>query len=415
MYALQSGCPLDCQNFSVADVIIYGSRPQYDMIVNRLSQIGPDCFFHLLKILSEKSNFAQYHNLPETCEGLTDLDQSVCHSWRNDYMTVARRIGFLINQIQRGGFENLPQGPDQLTSRIKDFLIQQENIRSCQDYELGEERLLGVLFPTSDSFPDIHSYHYKNYQIKKELDGSYTASFAVEYVARDDYDGPVPKNEVHEHYFERAVNCMESVKDLMRGPNGERLKIVLQDARQTTSCIPKHTIAIRHSYWASRPYAYESDISCPVNLHEVSHNFSLNDEYLFGFDCRVPQTNSIMSDENERFDNVLDGFDSSLFDPSHFNAIIYGYCSEREDLRLFRQCSELAYQESRFENSECLALKAECERQNILGRDKNAEVQRLERIIESMENPPQNVRVRYNRLNIDEVRRMLDFARQWPD
>ena len=68
-----------------------------------------------------------------------------------------------------------------------------------------------------------------------------------------------------------------------------------------------------------------------------------NTIFLPNYNCRVTQSNSIMVLHWQRFTNVANGKDHSLLDPVHFNAILYGNCPSRDDIKLYRQCSSLSY------------------------------------------------------------------------
>ena len=49
-----------------------------------------------------------------------------------------------------------------------------------------------------------------------------------------------------------------------------------------------------------------------------------------------------MAQHFERFHSVSKGMNDSLLDPAHFNAILYGNCSKRDDVNTYRQCSSLS-------------------------------------------------------------------------
>ena len=69
----------------------------------------------------------------------------------------------------------------------------------------------------------------------------------------------------------------------------------------------------------------------------------------------------------------LDIPQDSLLDPVHFNAILYGDCKRREDVRTYRECSSLVHRtkyQTNTSNSDCPSLKTECEEQNILGKSR---------------------------------------------
>ena len=149
------------------------------------------------------------------------------------------------------------------------------------------------------------------------------------------------------------------------------------------------------------------------------------------FDCRVMQKNSIMSEWAERWKSTFtENTETSLIDPVHFNAILYGNCPDRDDVRLFRQCDALSFQNSSF-NPDCLEKKVYCERQNLLGRDKNKELQTLDSelrdkqrdfdrffrggtdessVIDSQSEDKSTLEQEIRDLN-----RRIDLVRQWPD
>ena len=254
---------------------------------------------------------------------------------------------------------------------------------SCDDYDIGEERV----FEKDDRIAGLGGY-----VVKKNPDGSYTASVALRFSPAGDYDGFVPHYRVHQHYLQKMRNCMRQFSPYMLGPSGEKLNIEVLDMNtQNISREAQHSISIQSSQGRSSGVSYESDINCEVMTHEMLHLLGLKDEYpemhtghfvnprdghiksydpsypRYNFDCRVIQENSIMSHHWERFDSVNNRVHTSLLDPIHFDAILYGQCDSREDLKLFRQCSDLAYQNSR-DNRNCHTLRRQCEAQDILAR-----------------------------------------------
>lgn len=421
--ALQSNCPSQCQDFFVADTIVYGSRSEYDIIVHRLDQIGPDCILQALVQIMQTRLLDQYRLLPSLCEDRTDSrDRQVCNGLQRDYQTVARRLTFLITRATQEGLApsnvSYLQNPSLFIAEVRDILQNKEDLRSCQAYEPGEERMLGFSL-------EQKAYRYK---VKKELDGSYTVFLALSFSPEPEgYDGPLAPHQIHPHYYQRATSCVSQANNKMRGPHGERLNIVLLDAHQDNSCLPKHNITIKAAQTTSSILSYASDIDCSGIAHEVLHPLNLFDEYakdygFFGYDCRVLQINSLMASDVERWNNVfVTQQEESLLDPAHFNAIIYGNCSQREDVRLFRQCSALSYQTS-YENEQCLQQRAECERQNVLGRDKHQEIQRIQRLIERLENGEtlEDLNIAYMRRLHDtnpirELQRKLELVMAWPE
>ncbi len=282
---------------------------------------------------------------------------------------------------------------------IRDFVSirRHEQQSSCNEYNIGEQRV----------FDDERLKTPGGYGIKKNPDGSYTASLVLLFAAADDYDfSPiVPHHRVHDHYMRRVKSCMKEVNPYMLGPSGEKLTIEILDynkIRRSNSKPPDglalHRITIQSSRGRSHSGSYEADIDCQVITHEILHLLGLKDEYpemhaghfanplsghiresnpsalRYRFDCRVAQRNSIMSFHQERFQSISNGINASLLDPIHFDAILYGHCDSREDLKMFRQCSELAYQNSRY-HRDCHVSKRRCEALDLLGRERQGENQ----------------------------------------
>ena len=284
-------------------------------------------------------------------------------------------------------------GRQSATSNITQSFIsirRHQQQSACDDYNTGEERIFEK---------DEVQEGLGGYAIRKNPDGSYTASMALRFFPAEDYDFHriIPHHRVHQHYRQKMRNCMKQVNPYILGPNGERLKIEILEPRSNSN-IPAHHISIQSSRGRSTSRSYESDISCQVMTHEIMHLLGLKDEYpemhaghsvnpsdgsiggynpsfpRYNFDCRVTQKNSIMSHYWDRFDSVNKRTQASLLYPIHFDAILYGQCDSREDLKLFRQCSELAYQNSQ-NNRNCHVLRRQCEAQDILGRQRQQNLQ----------------------------------------
>ena len=186
---------------------------------------------------------------------------------------------------------------------------------------------------------------------------------------------------------------MDQINPKLRGPNGEVLEIVIEDAHQVDVCEPKRSIEVGFFGIETAIY-YSVGLVCPVIAHEIAHLLGLWDEYIQVWDyppsyaCRVAQENSLLLSNRDgkiRWNRVFEtGLENSLLDPSHFQSILYGNCSLRDDVKLYRRCSRLSYQISSNENA-CLAEKNYCDRQNVLGRDKIVEQQRISDEIQSLQ------------------------------
>ena len=270
---------------------------------------------------------------------------------------------------------------------------------------------------------------FKPYNIKRELDGSYSIPLNLRFSAADDYDGEVPKDQVPIHYMKKVQECMDQANQKMLGPNGEQLKIVIQEPtkQKDTKCKGESkNIKIGSKDHRSNAEQYAADIDCPTITHEVLHLLGLCDEYKESFrgyyvnsqtgdivgrtenifnaddevnkefsdkelyrfkpysDCRVTTTNSIMSFQDTRWNNVFKkGTNDSLLTPGQFQAILYGGCSEKN--KLFNECSQLAYKNSIY-NTDCLQKKKQCENQNSLGLDKRETLSEIKQQISYFSN-----------------------------
>ena len=208
----------------------------------------------------------------------------------------------------------------------------------------------------------------------------------LEFSLDPSYNGDLPLlavGHVHNYYIRIGRTCMDHVNPKMKGPNGEILEIVIEDAHQVDSCIPKHRIQIGDK--PSNAKYYFVDIQCSSITHEIAHLLGLWDEYYSeNYQCRVVQDNSLLSRERTYLNRVFaKKLDDSLLAPSHFQSILYGDCSLRDDVKLYRRCSRLSYQTSS-ENA-CLVEKDYCDRQSVLGRDKVAHQQKISREIQDLQ------------------------------
>ncbi len=423
---LSLDCLSICSDQAVSSMLSHGNQEQYEKTVDRLSEIGPSCLKNALATLGREIQKANdIFNLPDSCEGETGRQRDICNRLKRDQELIIGRLSSLTDLVMS---QSSSQAVESLGTCLEsepsffvlgDFLEDLDKEMACSDYQPGEER-------------DVSTDPWTHYRIKKETDGSYTASIAMTFSPADDYDNEknVPKDQVNAHYRQRATDCLNQANPKMLGPNGERLNIVIADP-QADSCLPQLDITIQSSTGRSNSGSYEADIDCPTTAHELLHEVGgLNDGYEEGsmgeyvnietgevikvssrykeqppqkeefdfrpkYNCRVTQENSIMSNQKERWQKVFpygeslrigyampglpsnahikpsDFSEYSLLDPVHFNAILYGNCANREDVQLYRTCAALARQtgyQGLTSNEDCPDLKNQCENQNVLGK-----------------------------------------------
>ena len=230
--------------------------------------------------------------------------------------------------------------------------------------------------------------------------------------------------------MEKVQSCMEEANKKIIGSNGEKLRIVINNPGPSLENDGCHNFG-QNTYIDSKDHrsnsnVYASNITCTAIIHEVLHRLGLEDEYQEKqrgyfvnrhtgemkyvdllkdqdkqtialrsnpnyyfepeYDCRVFHDNSIMSNHNERWHSICkrtphwfgmedsEGSRHSLLDRGHFNRILYGECSEKN--RVFNECMELSVQNS-FESKSCMEKRNWCKLQNIFGRDKQGEIERI--------------------------------------
>ena len=260
------------------------------------------------------------------------------------------------------------------------------NQSTCDDYNIGEEREVTGM------------NRYERYIIKRESENVYIAFLFLRFHPSRYYDNEknIPRDQVHPRYLERVKSCIDQVNPQMLVPNGQRLRIVIEDDYEKDNRLVKN-ISIKAARGRSMSDSYASDVNCHTVTHEVLHLLGLPDEYeetMLGryitvstdervfhpsYDCRSIQTNSIMAAHWERFGSVNRGYVDSLLDPAHFNAILYGNCLERDNMRLYSECSSLSYRTSNGNggSTDCSAQKNYCQSQDVLARRLVGDTQNL--------------------------------------
>ena len=428
--ALESDCQHICRDESVSSLISHGTPEQSEEALQRLSAKGPDCLKKALFTLGRQmEQVNEVTNFPDNCNGQTGRQRNVCQRLLSNKRQLTERLSNLTNRVLSQTSSEAVQSLNTCLehepsfSALGEFLDDLDEEMTCRPYQPGEERYVSV--------------GWSDYKVKREADGSYTASIAMDFFPETDYDNDnmIPKDQVPTYYRQQTQDCLNYVRPKMLGPDGQQLNIVIEEP-QADSCLPLRRIGIQARGERSNSRSYAADIACSTTVHEVLHEIGdLSDEYeetLIGYyvnvetgevietedrskqehpgkgfifrpayNCRVLQTDSIMSDK-AKWDKTFypeemigtggfglpivantnvkpsDFTEDSLLEPAHFNALLYGDCQAREDVRVYRACSELAYQTAypdataytgRYSVSqECPDLKNTCEQQDVLGR-----------------------------------------------
>ena len=408
---LTSSCdPSVCHSADIVQLITYGSSFQYYQILHILNEKGPLCLQFTLEAL--KNDLNKYNGVPNSCEDLVAEEKRSCQDLQTEYAVVNDRVLSLVNLMvsQESGLimpftqqllEN--KAPSlYINTGLLNFLQRLEDERSCDEYKIGEEREFIITPFQSNIIP------YTYYRIRRESEKHYKAFLVLEFSPHSSYTGIfVPED--HDHYIEKVKSCMSQVNSKMQGPNGEMLEIVIEDARQVDACRTKLPIQVGFFNRLASVKYYHENMSCASTTHETMHALGLWDEYYWpGSECRMVQENSMLSEHHIRWKNVFDNkLYDSLLDPSYFQSILYGNCSLRNDVKLYRRCSRLSYQTL---NNTCLDERAYCDRQNVLGRDKIAEQQRISDEIQTLQ-----AKLNAININTDELTHRPDFSRSDPE
>ena len=392
---LQDECTQICNSPNVPIVLFNGTEDEYTQIYNVINNKDKDC---QKNILAEIEKALHKMEFPERCLQEKNKNHTVCKTMLEHTQVIQHRVFELTEMAY--GFEALKQSAVTFCFECKFYKTTSNNINfidllkhleeqvQCKNLKPGQQKRI---------YPDRDPSLSRPYDLKREADGSYSIPLKLKFSPAG-YDGPVPEGYVHKYYLNKVQECMDTANQKLLGPNGEKLKIVINGPKENESqtCKKDDTIDISiksHKYRSSHK-SYKSDIKCPAITHEVLHLLGLCDEYKEEkrghyvdpktgqiippsqvkkyqppnipyefkpvYDCRIVTTNSIMAHHLERWDNVFkEGKNNSLLTEDQFNAILYGPCEEKN--KLFNECSKLAYQSSIY-HPDCLAKKQQCEK-----------------------------------------------------
>ena len=415
---LNAGCATDCGDYTIAASITRSSDSKYHQLYDQIKNKDKKCQIDILQRMVDALHFYRF---PRECMEEENKNQPVCKDMFKHVKAAKNRFLELVR---------LTYGEDALTKTeaqaicvecasaesaimtlrnnpILDAIKIAQRSFQCRNLKLNEEKRVysGTGLSTS-------------YNVKREMDGSYSIPLILKFSPGEDYNGVVSRSKVPKYYMRKVQACMAHVNQKMLGPNGEQLKInIMPDSAKHSkkNCNRQEVINIKigSSSVRSNMINYASDINCPTITHEVLHLLGLLDEYKEAkagfyvnsktgeqesrvlsdkkentqlmkdkdykfkkaFDCRVTQINSIMSNKYIRWDNVYQGNRESLLDPGHFNSILYGDCAINQH---FNECSQLSYQYSNLDPT-CMKKKQQCESKNILKRDKQKELARIQK------------------------------------
>ncbi|MCY4524482.1 MAG: hypothetical protein OXB84_07070, partial [Halobacteriovoraceae bacterium] len=464
---LNLDCFEDCGYYQLPYVVLYGDSTQYDDFHDKMKRAHPACrkkfFNQLLSTLKTRT-------MPKQCLQQRFKNDPVCKEVL-DYINAinGRMIDMAELAYDIDNIDDIVQIPDlvcvdrdaenNLVGTFEHLINWNDNLSQfiqCSTLGKGESKTISQ--PDNPIFTD-------NYILQKNADGNYTIPLNLKFTATENYDGTVPKNRVSGHYTNKVRACLAQANQKMTGPDGKKINILLRPAssqsqRQEDKCKPPGEqnieIKVGPGKLRSSVKRYAADIDCPTITHEILHLLGLCDEYKekvngfyvnpqsgevvspnsidknkrseydfqLAYDCRLTSTNSIMSNHYERWNNVFENnADESLLNPGQFNSILYGGCKEKNEQ--FSNCSQLAYQSST-KDSGCLAKKRKCESLNVMGLNKQEEMDKWQREIAAkegamaklQESPASNIRdnlLSQYQKEINELKKNLRIVQSWPD
>ncbi len=428
LHLLNADCVANCTDYAIVSSLIENSDSRYHQLYDQIKNKDKRC---QIDIVSNVAQLLNLYSFPGECMEEENKNHPVCKDMFKHAKVAKNRFLELINLaygediltktqaraicVECASIDNKESSNNLLLDAVN---IAERNLQ-CRDLKPNEEK--AVFSGTSPS---------TFYNVKKEKDGSYSISLVLIFYPGNDYDGTVPQNKVSEYYMKKAQACMEKTSRKMLGPNGEKLKINIIPAsvRHNKNICDRQKIidiAIGSTDMRSNSFHYAADIDCVHMTHEVLHLLGLVDEYketktgfyvnsktgektrIIGnkkeikelmndknyefknvYDCRVVQKNSIMSYDYIRWWNVYNSRTSeSLLDPGHFNSILYGDCAINQH---FNECSQLAYNDTD-DHPTCTEKKRQCKSQNILGRNKQKEIKRIQEQIDIMKTSVSNM------------------------
>lgn len=407
-----------------------GTHEQYSSFHNKIQENSTDC---LRNIILNISDDLETRRIPVQCTKEEYKINKDCKKIFADLEAKEKRVTDLLTLMQkRSGINQTEAGTVCILCEDGDLNSKGYlNLKSFDQIvaELDEHIQCGEM--TSGNTRRVEGVLSSRYSLTKTNDETYTVPLYLSFEPINNYDGLVPADQVNSYYLNKAQECLSQAQEKLLGPNGEKLNIVTH-APQQNKCSRKtpgtHNIRIGSKHLRSTNQVYASDINCSTITHEILHLLGLTDEYkeqslgyyvnphtgqtvteaeantnkdtIFqsAYDCRVVQLNNIMSDDDSAWsDKIENDKEGSLLTPGQFQAILYGDCEQNN---FFKECSELAY-ESSIDTPECLETKRQCEEQNGLGHNKQAQIKALEDELE-----------KYNQ-QIIEARKNIEMYQTW--
>lgn len=202
------------------------------------------------------------------------------------------------------------------------FLGQSE-LNFCEPLAIGQKRNFDV--DRSDSPTTVpHTY-----QLERVSDKEYKVRFNISFVEGDKDRTSSTRSKAYSQVWRSLANdCLKKVRDKIRGPNGEKLTLEVEE-NNPHSKTPKIIIKLKDSGRANSR-TWIKDMPCSTVVHELLHVTGLVDEYhetikgysldpktgrykkvdqdpeKLAYDCRkIGEKHSVMHSQNEKWNRLF--------------------------------------------------------------------------------------------------------------
>ena len=412
--SLDTPCLGKCSNEDLAQAIRSSSPKQYKTLFPKIKEQDQDCLRDLLENLRD---LLENENFPKACLKEENKTHVVCRNMLESLNITKKRLGDLMAMAydpsvltEAGAFctDCLNYEKETELSQLQNSLKNLTRLNPCLELGPGEEKRIKT---------DIWG-NAADYILKRDTEGNYNIDFPVEFYADEDYDGDIPLEAVPNTYRKRVQECLKEANTMMLGPKGEKINLSISKIPECSTQRQSRPTRIAIGSKHDRSYAkkYEADIDCSAITHEILHLAGLCDEYeefsyalkttetgesiptakmgiKLQYDCRLVVENSIMGNSWHKWEYSKENNESLLL-PGHFNSLLYGSCVSKNPAY---ECSALAYQSS-FDDDSCLDKKAQCEKSNALGQDKQKLIKFIEYILSLNEDLYKSIRATTKKL-----------------
>ena len=428
----------------------------------------------LTQLVKKIYNELEKEQYPKQCLKKVNGEHKVCKQMNKELAVKVQRVKYILKLIYGEDVEATEAGMACLDCVKGSGAKQLKDLKNL--IPLLKENLL-CFGPAPGETKQVikEGFFSTHYTVVREQDGSFTIPLDLKFAADKNYKGDIidheeniiPKDKVPDHYKKIVQKCLKKANTKMLGPEGEKFQIVIEELpdKKDDFCQKTTEIKITSKDHRSNNLKYESNISCPLIIHEVLHLLGLCDEYkertkgfyvsddgsildpdkpenrknskfVPAYDCRITISNSMMSYESKRWDKVFkENTESSLLNPGQFNAILYGDCVSKN--KLFNDCTNLSYKSSiKQEHKDCLKQKVKCMKSNFMGLDKNKEFKKISekmnfikqeilrrqetiKQLKAKNSPQQKIAPYQHNLKLDfteleELKEELEMVKAWP-